>query len=192
MRQVRPKVRSAVGVDVQTDDATVRTVVRLWRVGVQAMTRNEFIQRAAIAIASQSVSPDPKRAWEDAAALADAAPKGTFDAVQATTRSTPASSGSSAGGVFPPFGQTKGEPIAGATERNIRFYAHAAMRTLDDPDKARFHDKERAQLALYVAELERQGKDASEFKRAPSQRQDDPPEPAMRQVPDDSDQPLPF
>lgn len=125
------------------------------------MTRNEFIQQCAISMRSNGRGH--VEAWTDATQLADAAPKGTFDAPQATTRSAPSSSGSATGAVFPPFGQSKGEPIHGASEKTLRFYAHASMRTLGDPDKARFHDKERTMLAAYVNELERQGKDAAEF-----------------------------
>ena len=123
------------------------------------MTRNEFIQRAAIAIASQSVSPDPKRAWQDAAALADASPLPW----ETTATAAKPSTGGATGAVFPNFGSSKGESIHGASERNLRYYAHAAMRTLADPAKERWHDKERTMLAAYVNELERQGKDAAEF-----------------------------
>lgn len=149
------------------------------------MTRNEFIQTAAIAHRTNGMGHI--EAWAEAERLADAAPKSTFDAPAAR----PAATGGATGAVFPNFGSSKGEPIHGASERNLRFYAHASMRTLGDSEKARFHDKERTMLAAYVNELERQGKDAADFdvKRP---RQDDPPEPTQRQasVPDDVD--LPF
>lgn len=129
------------------------------------MTRNEFVQKAAIAIHSQSVSPDVRRTWQEAEALAAAFP-GVWETP--TQNAAPKASGGGAG-TFPPFGQSKGEPIHGASERTLRFYAGAALRSLSDPSKERFHDKERASLAAYVNELERQGKDASEF----AQRKDD-------------------
>lgn len=129
------------------------------------MTRNDFIQRTAIAMRSNGRGHI--ESWTDATQLADAAPAGTFDA-QTATRSAPASGGGGAG-TFPPFGQSKGEPIHGASEKTLRFYAGASLRSLADPSKERFHDKERALLAAYVNELERQGKDASEF----AQRKDD-------------------
>ena len=124
------------------------------------MTRSEFIHLAALGAFKQGFK-DP---WGEAQNLANAAPAGTFDA---QTRSAPASGGGA--GTFPPFGQSKGEPIHGASEKTLRFYAGAALRSLSDPSKERFHDKERASLAAYVNELERQGKDASEF----AQRKDD-------------------
>lgn len=84
-------------------------------------------------------------------AVADAAP----------ARSRPAAGGSrGAGGgdgmVFPPYGRSKGAPIAGASVQDLEFYISGSRRTLDDPGKARWHDKERALLAAMEAELARQ------------------------------------
>jgi hypothetical protein len=59
--------------------------------------------------------------------------------------------------VFPNYGRSKGAPIAGANRQDLEFYATGARRTLSDPGKARFHDKERALLAAIEAELGRQG-----------------------------------
>jgi hypothetical protein len=66
---------------------------------------------------------------------------------------------SSGGAVFPPYGRSKGLPIAGASRQDLEFYANGARRSLGDPAKSRFHDKERALLALIEAELARQGGD---------------------------------
>ncbi len=71
------------------------------------------------------------------------------------------SSGSSAGGgaggaVFPPYGRSKGMPVYGATMQDLEFYASGSRRTLADPSKARFHDKERSFLAVLEAEIMRQ------------------------------------
>ncbi len=97
------------------------------------------------------------------------------------TAGRPASSGGS-GAVFPNFGKTKGEPIAGATPANLRFYAHAAIRSLGDAAKARYHAKERENLAAYKAELVRQGQavdDLADPAAAPAgepdMRDDEPP-----------------
>jgi hypothetical protein len=59
--------------------------------------------------------------------------------------------------VFPNYGRSKGAPIAGASRSDLEFYANGARRTLSDPGKARFHDKERTLLAAIEAELARQG-----------------------------------
>ena len=126
------------------------------------MTKSEFVQQAALGAFKQGFK-DP---WGEAQSLANAAPAGTFDQAQ---QSAPKASGGGGAGVFPPFGQSKGEPIHGASEKTLRFYAGASLRTLADAAKERFHDKERALLAAYVNELERQGKDASEF----AQRKED-------------------
>ena len=58
--------------------------------------------------------------------------------------------------VFPPYGRSKGAPIHGASVQDLEFYANGARRTLSDPGKARFHDKERTLLAVLEAELARQ------------------------------------
>lgn len=73
-------------------------------------------------------------------------------------RSAPSASGSGGGGmVFPPYGRSKGMPIAGASLQDLEFYIQGSRRSLDDPTKARFHDKERVLLAAMEAELARQG-----------------------------------
>jgi hypothetical protein len=59
--------------------------------------------------------------------------------------------------VFPPYGRSKGLPIRGASAQDLEFYATGARRTLADPGKARFHDKERALLVVIEAEQARQG-----------------------------------
>lgn len=68
-----------------------------------------------------------------------------------------ASSPSAAGGmVFPPYGRSKGAPIAGASIKDLEFYISGCRRTLDDPAKSRWHDKERVLLAALETELARQ------------------------------------
>ncbi len=74
---------------------------------------------------------------------------------------------SSAGGdqglVFPPYGRSKGAPIAGASVQDLEFYISGSRRSLDDPSKSRWHDKERVLLAALEAELARQrGGDAGD------------------------------
>ena len=59
--------------------------------------------------------------------------------------------------VFPPYGRSRGMAIRGASAQDLEFYATGARRTLADPGKARFHDKERALLGAIEAEQARQG-----------------------------------
>jgi hypothetical protein len=59
------------------------------------------------------------------------------------------------GMVFPPYGRSKGAPIAGASIQDLEFYISGSRRSLDDPSKARWHDKERVLLAAMEAELAR-------------------------------------
>ncbi len=79
----------------------------------------------------------------------------------------PRSSGSAPGGfggggaggevtTLPNYGRSKGAPIFGATMQDLEYYANGARRSLDDPSKARFHDKERALLVAIEAEIARQ------------------------------------
>lgn len=65
-------------------------------------------------------------------------------------------SGGQDGMVFPPYGRSKGMPISGATMQDLEFYANGSRRSLSDPSKARFHDKERVLLAAIEAEIARQ------------------------------------
>lgn len=64
---------------------------------------------------------------------------------------------SGSGPVFPPYGKSKGQPIAGASVQDLEFYASGCARTLNDPAKARWHDKERALLSAINAELAKHG-----------------------------------
>lgn len=54
---------------------------------------------------------------------------------------------------FPNYGRSKGKPIAGAATEELEYYANGARRSLADPTKDRFHEKERALLAAIEAEL---------------------------------------
>lgn len=58
--------------------------------------------------------------------------------------------------VFPPYGRSKGMPIEGASMQDLEYYANGCRRTLNDPGKARWHEKERALLAVIEAEIQRQ------------------------------------
>lgn len=64
-----------------------------------------------------------------------------------------ASPGPGAGAVFPNYGRSKGAPIAGASRGDLEYYAAGCRRTLDDPSKSRWHDKERVLLAAIEAEM---------------------------------------
>jgi len=57
--------------------------------------------------------------------------------------------------VFPPYGRNKGGAIVGASIQDLEFYANGARRSLGDPSKERFHDKERALLGAIEAEMQR-------------------------------------
>jgi hypothetical protein len=85
---------------------------------------------------------------------------GTPEAAPVAAPRRAASSGGSGGGgdggVFPNYGRSKGGPIRGATMQDLEYYANGARRSLSDPSKSRWHDKERALLAAIEAEIARQ------------------------------------
>lgn len=64
--------------------------------------------------------------------------------------------GGGSGMVFPPYGRSKGMPIQGASMQDLEFYANGSRRSLADPSKSRFHDKERTLLAAIEEEIARQ------------------------------------
>lgn len=111
----------------------------------------------------------------------------------------PASAGAT-GMVFPNYGRSKGKPIAGATLGDLEFYANGCRRTLSDPAKARWHDKEKVLLAAIEAEIARQrGGPASPTAPAPAagfpaSPHDDVPPPDRNFGPpvDDEDDDIPF
>lgn len=78
---------------------------------------------------------------------------------RAAVSSAPRASGGgdASGMVFPPYGRSKGLPISGASMQDLEFYANGCRRTLGDPGKARWHDKERVLLAAIEGEMARQG-----------------------------------
>lgn len=77
----------------------------------------------------------------------------------APSYSAPSGRGSPGDGpsVFPNYGRSKGMPISGASQQDLEFYANGARRSLGDPSKSRFHDKERALLAAIEQEMAKQG-----------------------------------
>lgn len=58
--------------------------------------------------------------------------------------------------VFPPYGRSAGAPIEGASMRDLEFYAQGSRRSLADPAKSRWHEKERVLLAAIEAEIAHQ------------------------------------
>ncbi|MHB8875541.1 MAG: hypothetical protein ACYC8T_17795 [Myxococcaceae bacterium] len=82
---------------------------------------------------------------------------GTPDKAGAGAPRRQAGGGAGGGPVFPPYGRSKGAPIYGASQGDLEYYANGCRRTLGDPGKARFHEKEKALLAAIEAEIARQG-----------------------------------
>jgi len=125
-----------VSVNVRRPDGTVETI----QVGTATKSGAGYLLKLELFIGSE-----PTGAGRAAATPSRAA----RDSSKAAAGSLPT--------VFPPYGRSKGMPIAGASRGDLDFYANGAKRSLSDPSKARFHDKEHAMLAAIEAELARQG-----------------------------------
>jgi len=102
----------------------------------------------------------------------------------------PSAAPSADGGmVFPPYGRSKGLPIAGAAMSDLEFYLSGCQRTLGDPAKSRWHEKERVLMAAIEAEMARQngsgGNDFAEEDRGGFRPPDD-------DIPPPSDDDIPF
>jgi hypothetical protein len=98
------------------------------------------------------------------------------DAPAPARRAAPPSGG---GVVFPPYGRSKGLPVVGASMQDLEFYANGCRRSLNDPSKSRWHDKERTLLAAIEGEIA-------------SQRGEAPPPSTPDDVPAHSDDDIPF
>jgi hypothetical protein len=81
---------------------------------------------------------------------------GTTPDAAPARRPAAASAAGGDGMVFPPYGRSRGAPIAGASIQDLEYYISGSRRSLDDPSKSRWHDKERVLLAAMEAELARQ------------------------------------
>ncbi len=82
---------------------------------------------------------------------------GSTPAPRAAAGGSAGASGGGDGLVFPPYGRSKGMPVRGGSMQDLEYYANGCKRTLNDPSKSRWHDKERVLLAAIEAEVARQG-----------------------------------
>lgn len=120
-----------VTVAVRRPDGSVEQV----RVGTASRTQDGF----SLQLGELSIGAVP-----DAPARSAAAPQ-----------ARPAGAG---GGMsLPNYGRSKGAPVVGASMQDLEYYANGCRRTLADPGKSRWHDKERELLAAIEAEIARQG-----------------------------------
>lgn len=97
-----------------------------------------------------------KRALRDAvfAYVRQADGKEVADAYVKLREATPLPPPSVGGGaVFPNYGKTKNQPVAGASRNDLEYYRAGCLRTLADDSKSRWHEKEHALLAAIDAEL---------------------------------------
>lgn len=110
--------------------------------------RREELYAAAVNFVAQEKSQPAQRALCEAASAYQYARAEQF-------RTQHAAPPGEDGPVFPGYGRSAGKPIAGASKQDLEFYKRGAEKTLADPGKARYHDKERKLLAAIDAELAR-------------------------------------
>ena len=106
-----------------------------------------------------------------------AAPAASRPAARPAQAAKPAQRTSS-GVVFPNYGQAKGQPVSGASKKDLAFYKAGAERSLNDPAKAKFHEKERILLDAIEREL---------AMGAPQQGDNEPPPPTDDDYPRNDD-----
>ena len=77
--------------------------------------------------------------------------------VAALGKAAPRAAASGSGELtLPNYGRSKGMPIAGASMQDLEFYANGSRRSIADPAKAQWSDKEKRLLAALEAEIARQ------------------------------------
>jgi hypothetical protein len=155
--------RFPVWVSVTRDDGRVEQV----RVGSAVKAGEGF----TVAFDTMMIGSTPMAAAPRAAAARPAA------AGAAASRPPPAGGGD--GMLLPNYGRSKGMPVVGASLQDLEFYANGSRRSLSDPSKARWHDKEKQLLAAIEAEIARQ-------------RGEDPPPPSDDGIPPPGDEDAPF
>ena len=133
--------RFPVWVSVTRDDGRTEQV----RVGSALKTGDGF----TIAFDTMTIGSTPMSSGSSAPRAAASR--------QASAPSRPASGGGGGDGtLLPNYGRSKGQPVYCASLQDLEFYANGARRSLADPSKARWHDKERQLLASIEAEIARQ------------------------------------
>jgi hypothetical protein len=78
---------------------------------------------------------------------------GVVAAPMAAPRAVSSGGGASSGMLLPNYGRSKGMPVSGASLQDLEFYANGARRSLADPTKARWAEKETQLLAAIEAEI---------------------------------------
>lgn len=153
--------RFPVWVSVTRDDGRVEQV----RVGSAVKTGEGF----TVAFDAMVIGATPM----------SGAPRAAAAARPAASAGRPAPAGAADGMLLPNYGRSKGMPVVGASVQDLEFYANGSRRSLSDPSKARWHDKEKQLLAAIEAEIARQrGEDPP-----PPSSDDGPPPPGDEDAP---------
>ena len=159
--------RFPVWVSVTRDDGRVEQV----RVGSAVKTGEGF----TVAFDAMVIGSTPMSASSKSAPSARPAASSSSGA----SRSAPPPGD---GMLLPNYGRSKGQPVVGASLQDLEFYANGSRRSLSDPSKARWHDKEKQLLAAIEGEIARQ---RGEDPPSPSSSSDDegPPPPGDEDAP---------
>jgi hypothetical protein len=156
--------RFPVFVSVTRDDGRTEQV----RVGSALKTGDGF----TIAFDTMTIGSTPM----------SAAPRAAASRQQSSAPSR-APAGGGDGMLLPNYGRSKGMPVSGASLQDLEFYANGARRSLADPSKSRWHDKERQLLAAIEAEIARQRGEEPSSSSSSGAFGDEPPPPGDDDAP---------
>lgn len=81
----------------------------------------------------------------------------TPDVPSTQRRAASGDSGASGGARLPNFGKSAGQPVHGASLRDLTFYQSVLAKNVEDPSKARWREQNQATLDAIEAEIARQG-----------------------------------
>lgn len=84
-------------------------------------------------------------------------PPTTAPATRSPGTPRPAPKPSTGGATFPGYGSMSGKPLSEGTDKDLAWYAGNCRKSIADPAKAKWIDKERATLAAIEAEQARRG-----------------------------------
>ena len=157
--------RFPVWVSVTRDDGRVEQV----RVGSAVKTGEGF----TVAFDAMMIGSAPMS--ERAKSAASARPSAGSSGASRPTAPPPGD-----GMLLPNYGRSKGQPVVGASLQDLEFYANGSRRSLSDPSKARWHDKEKQLLAAIEGEIARQ---RGEDPPPPSSDDEGPPPPGDEDAP---------
>lgn len=120
--------------------------------GALKYSHTEYFEIPTFGAGADPESASPELAGRPATNSAPPASRPAARPANAAPRSNQAH----AGAVLPNYGSLKGQPVAGQKVKDLEYYANGCRKSLGDPSKARWHEKEQTLLAAIEAEIDAQ------------------------------------